>query len=49
MNVIKGLIIKDILQLKNYKKTLIVFILIFTLTSISGFACDNVNIRIWYV
>lgn len=36
MNVIKGLIIKDILQLKNYKKTLIVFILIFTLTSISG-------------
>lgn len=36
MNVIKGLIIKDMLQLKNYKKTLIVFILIFTLTSISG-------------
>ena len=36
MNVIKGLIIKDILQLKSYKKTLIVFILIFTLTSISG-------------
>ena len=36
MNIIKGLIIKDILQLKNYKKTLIVFILIFTLTSISG-------------
>lgn len=35
MNVIKGLITKDILQLKNYKKTLIVFILIFTLTSIS--------------
>ena len=36
MNVIKGLITKDILQLKNYKKTLIVFILIFILTSISG-------------
>lgn len=36
MNVIKGLIIKDILQLKSYKKTLIVFILIFILTSISG-------------
>ena len=35
MNVIKGLIIKDILQLKNYRKTLIVFILIFTFTSIS--------------
>lgn len=36
MNIIKGLIIKDILQLKTYKKTLIIFILIFTLTSISG-------------
>lgn len=36
MNVIKGLIVKDILQLKTYKKTLIIFILIFTLTSISG-------------
>lgn len=35
MNIIKGLIIKDILQLKSYKKTLIVFIIIFTLTSIS--------------
>ena len=33
MNVIKGLIIKDILQLKNYRKTLIVFILIFILVS----------------
>lgn len=36
MNVIKGLITKDILQLKSYKKTLIVFIMIFALTSISG-------------
>lgn len=36
MNVIKGLITKDILQLKSYKKTLIIFIMIFTLTSISG-------------
>ena len=36
MNVIKGLITKDILQLKTYKKTLIIFIVIFTLTSISG-------------
>lgn len=36
MNIIKGLIIKDILQLKSYKKTLIIFIIIFTLTSISG-------------
>lgn len=36
MNVIKGLITKDILQLKSYKRTLIVFIIIFTITSISG-------------
>ena len=35
MNVIKGLITKDILQLKTYKRTLIIFIVIFTLTSIS--------------
>ena len=35
MNIIKGLIIKDILQLKNYRKTLVVFILIFMLVSIS--------------
>ena len=36
MNIIKGLITKDILQLKTYKRTLIIFIVIFTLTSISG-------------
>lgn len=36
MNVIKGLITKDILQLKSYKKTLIIFIMIFALTSISA-------------
>ena len=36
MNVIKGLITKDILQLKSYKRTLIIFIIIFTLTSIPG-------------
>lgn len=35
MNVIKGLIIKDILQLKTYKKTLFIFIIIFILTSLS--------------
>ena len=35
MNVIKGLITKDILQLKSYKRTLIIFIVIFTITSIS--------------
>lgn len=35
MNVIKGLITKDILQLKSYKRTLIIFIMVFALTSIS--------------
>ena len=36
MNSIKGLIIKDILQLKSYKKTLIIYMLIFIFTSISS-------------
>lgn len=36
MNVIKGLVTKDILQMKSYKRTLIIFIVIFLLSSISG-------------
>jgi len=35
LNKIKGLIIKDLLQLKSYKKTLIVFIFVFVATSIA--------------
>jgi len=35
MKVIKGLMTKDLLQLKSYKRTLIVFSLIFILTAIS--------------
>lgn len=34
MNAIKGLIIKDLLQLKSYKRTLIIFIMIFVLTAV---------------
>lgn len=34
MNAIKGLIMKDLLQLKSYKQTLLMFIVIFTCTSI---------------
>lgn len=34
MNIIKGLITKDLLQLKNYKKSLIIFIFIFVITGI---------------
>ncbi len=36
MMVIKGLIMKDLLQLKSYKKTLIIYIAIFLLTAFSG-------------
>lgn len=35
MNSIKGLIIKDLLQLKTYKRTLIIYIAIFCLSSLS--------------
>ena len=35
MNIIKGLIIKDLSQLKSYKRTLIIFIAIFVLTGIA--------------
>lgn len=35
MNIIKGLITKDLLQLRNYRKTLIVFIFIFIVTSLT--------------
>ena len=35
MKTIKGLIIKDLLQLKTYKRTLIIFIIVFVATSIA--------------
>ena len=35
MNVIKGLLTKDLLQLRSYRKTLIIFIIIFIFTGIS--------------
>ncbi len=35
MNGIKGLIIKDFLQLKSYRKTIIIFMIIFILTSLT--------------
>ena len=35
MSIIKGLVIKDLLQLKSYKKTLIIYILIFCISSLS--------------
>lgn len=36
MNTMKGLILKDFLQLKMYKKTLILYIIIFTISSMSS-------------
>ena len=36
MNKIKGLIIKDLLQLKSYAKTIIIFSIIFILTSLNS-------------
>lgn len=44
MNKIKGLIIKDLLQLKSYKKTLIVFIFVFVATSIAQENTRNILI-----
>lgn len=35
MSIIKGLVIKDLLQLKSYKKTVIIYILIFCISSLS--------------
>lgn len=40
MNIIKGLITKDLLQLKNYRKTLILFIFVFLCT---GLIQENMN------
>lgn len=42
MKIIQGLIIKDLLQLKNYKRTLIIFICIFIITSIMQEQTTNV-------
>ena len=36
MNTIKGLMIKDLLQMKSYKKTLLIFIVVFILTAMSN-------------
>lgn len=43
MNIIKGLIVKDLLQLKSYKKTLIIFIVIFILTGIAQEKAKNIE------
>lgn len=42
MNQIKGLIIKDLLQLKSYRRTLIVFIFVFIAASIAQEHTRNV-------
>lgn len=42
MQTIKGLIIKDLLQLKSYKKTLIIYIIIFMVTGIAQEQTKNI-------
>ena len=46
MNILKGLIIKDLLQLKSYKKTLIMFIMIFLITSLTQENVEDVSMLI---
>ena len=46
MKIISGLITKDLLELKSYKKTLIVYILIFVLTGIAQETTKGVGVMI---
>lgn len=46
MNIISGLIIKDLLQLKSYRKTLIIFILIFIFTGIAQETTKGIGVMI---
>ena len=46
MKIISGLITKDLLQLKSYRKTLIIFILIFVLTGIAQETTKGVGVMI---
>lgn len=43
MNIIKGLIVKDLLQLKSYKKSLIVFIIIYFFVAMSQSSTNGVS------
>ncbi len=43
MKAIKGLITKDLLQLKSYRKTLIIFLIIFTLVSIEQESTNKIG------
>ena len=46
MKIISGLITKDLLQLKSYRKTLIIFILIFVFTGIEQETTKGVGVMI---
>lgn len=46
MKIISGLITKDLLELKSYKKTLIIYILIFVLTGIAQETTKGVGVMI---
>lgn len=46
MNIISGLITKDLLQLKSYRRTLIIYVLIFVLTGIAQETTKGVGVMI---
>lgn len=46
MNVIKGLLTKDLLQLRSYRKTLIIFIIIFIFTGISQETTKGIGVMV---
>ena len=46
MNVINGLITKDLLQLKSYRRTLIIYTLIFVLTGIAQETTKGVSVMV---
>ena len=46
MNIVNGLVLKDLLQLKSYRRTLIIYILIFVLTGIAQETTKGVGIMI---
>jgi len=43
MSIIKGLITKDLLQLKSYRKTLLIFMIIFIFTSFAQSSIDGIG------
>ena len=49
MNISKGLILKDLLQLKSYLKTLIIYTAIFILIGMANQSPDGINIMLIFM